>query len=135
MRLFACLAASSILLVGAVTGCATDPKAALVGTYKADANTLVLPTALKTMEKMITDSVGKTELKLNSDDTYTLGAGQGQALSGKWKFDEKMVTLTPDKATAGAKEMKMTIGSDKKTLTLEQDTPGGKVSLGLVKTS
>jgi hypothetical protein len=133
MRPIACLAATSILLAGVLTGCATDPKAALVGNYKADVNTLVLPAGLKAMEKMIKDSVGKTELKLSSDDTFTFGAGTG-SISGKWKFDEKAVMLTPDKGAQGAKEMKLTIGSDKKTLTLDSETPGGKVSLGLVKT-
>jgi hypothetical protein len=135
MRVIACLAATSILLIGALTGCAADPKTALVGSYKADVNTLVVPAAAKPMEKMLKDVVGKMELKLSADDSFTFGGGPGQSLTGKWKFDEKSVTLTPDKNQAGAKEVKLNLSTDKKTLTLEQENPAGKMSLGLVKTS
>jgi hypothetical protein len=124
--------AASILATAVLSGCSTDPKAALVGNYQGDPKSLKVGQSLGPMEKMVKDMVSKMSLKLSADGTFALTTG-AQAIKGKWDLAEDTVNLAPD-AGAGAPGMKLKVSSDKQILTLESDQGGVKASVGLKKT-
>lgn len=124
--------AASIFASVVLTGCSTDPKAALVGNYKGDANSLKIGQSLGAMEKVVKEMVSKMDLKLSADGTFAFSTG-ASSIKGKWDLADDTVNLAPDSG-AGAPGMKLKVSADKQTLTLESDQGGVKASVGLKKT-
>jgi hypothetical protein len=124
--------AASLLATAILSGCSADPKAALVGNYKGDANSLKVGQSLGAMEKMVKSMVAKMELKLSADGTFAFGTGTS-SIKGKWDLADNTINLAPDSG-AGAPGMKLKVGADKQTLTLESDQGGVKASVDLKKT-
>lgn len=130
------LASLALLLVA---GCSTSPDAQLVGVWTPDPTKTQLPETIEAFGRKdeVKALISSSTLKLKADHTFTLSSLQ--PLEGAWSLQEGTVTLRPKESASGPKlpemvrEIRATVGSDRKTLTLEQETPLGKAILVLLK--
>lgn len=122
-----------------LAGCATRPEDRLVGAWSLDPVRTEIPSIpFPGMEDRIRTATRNMRLKLRSDQTFVLAGGR--VTEGTWQLRDGDVKLKPkDPEVAGFLEstggiLTAKIARDRRSLTLEQETPVGAVRLVLKKT-
>ncbi|HVT10630.1 MAG TPA: lipocalin family protein [Fimbriimonadaceae bacterium] len=118
-----------------VAGCGGGLKDKIVGTWKADVDSLQMPGLTPEMKKMpqIREGFDKMHIEFKSDGTYAATDPTGTTETGKWQLKEKTLTVTPDKPQKGT-EPTLTVNDDGTKIHATGPGPsGGNLELDFVK--